>query len=72
MTKREMLRGYFAGHDAEGNRLGRRELPDGSTCEIVKNFPTKAQLESQTGEHFSNFQYYLFPELERWIIICGL
>src|SRR5687767_13956386 len=49
--------------DAEGNGYQQRQLADGTTHEVLKNFPTAGQMEKRLGRHggdvrFTNYQYY--------------
>ena len=49
--------------DAEGNGYQTRRLADGTTHEVLKNFPTAGQMEKRLGRHggevrFTNYQYY--------------
>jgi protein-L-isoaspartate O-methyltransferase len=49
--------------DAEGNGYQSRRLADGTTHEVLKNFPTAGQMEKRLGRHgtdvrFTNYQYY--------------
>ena len=43
--------------DAEGNTYQSRPLKDGSTHEVLKNFPTHAQLQSGAEAYFSQFEF---------------
>ena len=56
--------------DAEGNGYQRRRLADGTTHEVLKNFPTAGQMEKRLGRHgsevrFTNYQYY-------WVATCRI
>jgi len=49
--------------DAEGNGYQQRRLADGTSHEVLKNFPTAGQMEKRLGRHgsevrFTNYQYY--------------
>ena len=49
--------------DAEGNGYQQRQLADGTTHEVLKNFPTAGQMEKRLSRHggevrFTNYQYY--------------
>ena len=49
--------------DAEGNNYQTRRLADGSTHEVLKNFPTPREMEKRLGGRgadvrFTNYQYY--------------
>ena len=49
--------------DAEGNGYQQRQLADGTSHEVLKNFPTAGQMEKRLGRHgsdvrFTNYQYY--------------
>jgi demethylmenaquinone methyltransferase/2-methoxy-6-polyprenyl-1,4-benzoquinol methylase len=50
-------------HDGEGNTFQTRQLHDGSTHQVLKNFPSEAELLELVvgiGEHavFTTWQYY--------------
>jgi ubiquinone/menaquinone biosynthesis C-methylase UbiE len=49
--------------DAEGNGYQQRRLDDGTSHEVLKNFPTAREMEKRLGRHgsevrFTNYQYY--------------
>jgi demethylmenaquinone methyltransferase/2-methoxy-6-polyprenyl-1,4-benzoquinol methylase len=49
--------------DAEGNTYQQRRLADGSSHEVLKNFPTAQEMEARLGRHgtgvrFSSYEYY--------------
>ena len=49
--------------DAEGNGYQQRRLADGTSHEVLKNFPTAREMEKRLGRHggevrFTNYQYY--------------
>jgi SAM-dependent methyltransferase len=49
--------------DAQGNTYQRRRLGDGSSHEVLKNFPTEQQMQAQLAGHgtevrFSSYEYY--------------
>lgn len=55
--------------DAEGNTYQRRQLEDGSTHRVLKNFPTETELLSLGADHgvngrFTRWQYYWAFEFE--------
>jgi 2-polyprenyl-3-methyl-5-hydroxy-6-metoxy-1,4-benzoquinol methylase len=70
MTPKEELNREHAGFDEEGNNICRRTLPDGSTYTIVKNFPTPDELRETFEARCSDFVYYSFPSLKRWLTVC--
>jgi demethylmenaquinone methyltransferase/2-methoxy-6-polyprenyl-1,4-benzoquinol methylase len=56
--------------DAEGNGYQTRRLADGTTHEVLKNFPTAGQMEKRLGRYgsevrFTNYQYY-------WMATCRI
>jgi ubiquinone/menaquinone biosynthesis C-methylase UbiE len=56
--------------DAEGNGYQSRRLADGTTHEVLKNFPTAGQMEKRLGRYgsevrFTNYQYY-------WVATCRI
>ncbi len=61
----------ISGYDEEGNCLSRRELPDGSVYEIIKNFPTEEDLRSQLRGWGSNTRFILPGQLNRWLTITN-
>lgn len=49
--------------DPEGNGYQQRRLADGTSHEVLKNFPTAREMEKRLGRHggevrFTNYQYY--------------
>jgi len=49
--------------DAEGNAYQQRKLGDGTSHEVLKNFPTAGAMEKRLGRHggdvrFTSYQYY--------------
>ena len=49
--------------DAEGNGYQQRRLADGTSHEVLKNFPTAREMEKRLGRHggevrFTNYPYY--------------
>jgi demethylmenaquinone methyltransferase/2-methoxy-6-polyprenyl-1,4-benzoquinol methylase len=49
--------------DSEGNTYQVRQLADGSVCEVLKNFPTRAALTATLGAdaiglRIADFEYY--------------
>jgi ubiquinone/menaquinone biosynthesis C-methylase UbiE len=56
--------------DAGGNTYQQRRLDDGSSHEVLKNFPTAREMEERLGRHgrdarFVNYQYY-------WVATCRI
>jgi SAM-dependent methyltransferase len=56
--------------DAEGNTYQQRRLADGSSHEVLKNFPSARELEARLGRHGTevrlvNYQYY-------WVATCRI
>ncbi len=55
--------------DADGNRCGKRVLPDGSEFWVVKNFPDETELRSTVSPYARNIEHFRFDELERWMVM---
>ncbi|MCC7408453.1 MAG: class I SAM-dependent methyltransferase, partial [Phycisphaeraceae bacterium] len=51
---------------AEGDTLEQRTLPDGRRVEIVKNFPTRRQVESALHDIAANVHYVEDPNEMSW------
>jgi SAM-dependent methyltransferase len=47
--------------DAHGNTYQTRSLPDGSTHEVMKNFPDEEQLRRQLGERGTGLHWHAWP-----------
>ncbi|MBN1213653.1 MAG: class I SAM-dependent methyltransferase [candidate division Zixibacteria bacterium] len=62
--------GFF--YDDEGNRINKRTLPDGSRFRVVKNFPTREELEKQIAGYATHAEYIEDRELMRWLLIYNL
>jgi demethylmenaquinone methyltransferase/2-methoxy-6-polyprenyl-1,4-benzoquinol methylase len=60
---------YF---DADGNRVSRRKLPDGSEFEVVRNFPSSDELARLTASITKEFRFVDLPDLGRWMMIMQL
>jgi len=54
--------------DQEGNSLERRTLRDGSSWEIVKNFPTEDEIAAQLAGLAGQANYREFPESGYWAL----
>ena len=46
--------------DEEGNQIQRRKLPDGRTCEVVKNFPSREELLADLETWGAEIEYRTF------------
>ena len=68
MTLKDAFKKDFLRFDAEGNRISTRELPDGSVCEVIKNFPDETELRRTLADHGSDVCYTEFASLERWMV----
>lgn len=47
--------------DADGNTYQQRLLPDGSTHEVLKNFPTEAELRQALADYATDITYQALP-----------
>ena len=56
--------------DAEGNTYQQRRLDDGSTHEVLKNFPTREQAIAAIGPHTRNAQWQQWTHY--WSLRCEL
>ena len=56
-------------YDSDGNRISLRQLPDGSECEVVKNFPDQKALEGILAPYSSGIDFYEFDSLKRWMVV---
>lgn len=68
MTKNHLRGLYeqeFSHYDAEGNRISRRKLPDGSIHEVIKNFPSEEDVLREVGPFGFDIQYVPLPAVER-------
>ena len=62
--------GFF--YDDEGNRISLRTLPDGSRFRVIKNFPSEAELGDTLKNFTTEFDYWEYRELKRWLLTCLL
>jgi demethylmenaquinone methyltransferase/2-methoxy-6-polyprenyl-1,4-benzoquinol methylase len=68
MLARPELEAGFSGTDRYGNRIYRRELPDGSQYDVIKNFPGKEELIEILAPWSDDVVYKEFPDLRRWAV----
>ncbi len=54
--------------DQDGNRISRRQLPDGGVFEVVKNFPSESELLGYIGSRGRDIEYREFDALKRWTV----
>jgi len=54
--------------DQDGNLLERRTLPDGSSWEIVKNFPTRDEIAARLAGLGVHVSYREYPESGYWAL----
>ena len=55
-------------HDREGNAICRRTLPDGSTFDVVKNFPDREEVLELLSGRSEGAEYEEWRELGRWLV----
>lgn len=55
-------------HDAEGNAICRRTLPDGRTFDVVKNFPRREEVLDSVARVGERPQYWEWDGLRRWMV----
>jgi SAM-dependent methyltransferase len=55
-------------HDAEGNGICRRTLPDGRTSDVVKNLPDRRELLDAVADLGEHPQYTEWHDLRRWML----
>jgi demethylmenaquinone methyltransferase/2-methoxy-6-polyprenyl-1,4-benzoquinol methylase len=54
--------------DEEGNEVQERDLPNRRRCQVVKNFPTEAELRGLLGPFASRVGYVEHLPLRRWLV----
>jgi len=54
--------------DADGNVIESRSLPDGRMFEVVKNFPTAAEVAEALGTMANNVEYVARTEEKSWTV----
>jgi len=59
------LTGMF---DIEGNHIQLRELPDGSSCRVIKNFLSKQELKALFARYSDQVAIDTFPECRRIVV----
>ena len=69
MSMRPLFQREPSRHDADGNRVSRRFLPDGASHDVVKNFPSERDLRDLLEGHARNLRYYSFDDLKRWLVV---
>lgn len=69
MSFREFFRQEPCYYDSDNNRVSLRELPDGSECEVVKNFPDEGEIRNILTPFAGHIDYFEFPALERWMVV---
>lgn len=68
MMMREVFENETAYHDADGNRVSLRTLPDGGEFEVIKNFPSKNDLLTVLKGSAKDIHYLEFEPLKRWML----
>lgn len=55
-------------HDSDGDAICRRTLPDGSTFDVVKNFPRREDVLAAVADVGEGAEYEEWGELGRWMV----
>jgi ubiquinone/menaquinone biosynthesis C-methylase UbiE len=58
--------------DLEGNNLQTRTLPDGRSFVVIKNFPTKIEMEKLLSPFTHQIEFTEFPEAGRYLLMYQL
>lgn len=61
--------GHIRRQDPRGNTLEQRSLPDGRSFELVKNFPTEAEIRQALTGLATNVQYAERPDERNWDVV---
>ncbi len=69
MSFRDFFRQEPCYYDSDHNRVSRRELPDGTMRDVVKNFPDEQELRGVLDACSRKIEYFEFPDLERWMVV---
>lgn len=59
-------------YDSDGNRISRRKLPDGSAFEVVKNFPSDAEIKDHCADVAPLVDFREYAELSRWMAVLEI
>jgi demethylmenaquinone methyltransferase/2-methoxy-6-polyprenyl-1,4-benzoquinol methylase len=62
----EFFRSIFSHYDDEGNLIQKRSLPDGQEFQVIKNFPSEAELRRHLQGFADKIECIEFTELGRW------
>jgi hypothetical protein len=54
--------------DSDGNAICRRILPDGSSFDVVKNFPVRDEVMDAVSCVGTEAQYWEWDGLRRWMV----
>jgi demethylmenaquinone methyltransferase/2-methoxy-6-polyprenyl-1,4-benzoquinol methylase len=68
MLPREELNRWFSHYDDDGNLIHKRDFPDGEVFEVVKNFPTEAELLEVLSGFADDVKYREHEALRRWML----
>jgi ubiquinone/menaquinone biosynthesis C-methylase UbiE len=55
--------------DSEGNAIERRTAPDGNKYDVLKNFPSKIEIQKVLAGLAHDIQYIEYPEETQWNLI---
>lgn len=55
--------------DSHKNRVSKRELPDGSSYDVIKNFHSEEELRDIFLKYGNNITYIEFDSLKRWMLV---
>ncbi len=59
-------------HDAEGNGITKRRLPNGQQFDVIKNFPTEHELRTHVATVAEQMHYVEYATLHRWLFAYTL
>jgi 2-polyprenyl-3-methyl-5-hydroxy-6-metoxy-1,4-benzoquinol methylase len=69
MSHKDVFRAEFVAKDSNGNNVYHRKLPDGTSFDVIKNFPTEAELQEILAPFGHKIEFREIAELERWSLV---
>jgi SAM-dependent methyltransferase len=69
MCLKDAFEREFSHYDMDGNRIGKRKLPDGREFEVVKNFPTAQEMKKLLSSQGRDVVFRDFDSLKRWLVM---